>query len=333
MNSLVLIVMLIFLGNVQGEFPINATVAQDGSGNFNQISDALSGAPTNSQLRYTIKIKAGTYHEYLHIYPNQTNLAFIGDGIGATIITGNRSKSSGFDTLRSATVAVEGENFTAKYITFENSAGADSGQAVALLSSSNFSAFYSCAFLGYQDTLYMFKGIQFYRECDMYGTVDFIFGSAKAVIQKCNIYARKPPPGGGNVITAQGRSSLAENNGFSIHNCSIKAASDFNSRMGVKTYLGRPWGNYATVVVMQCTIDDLIDPEGWLSWGDEKLSTLFYREYQNWGAGAGTSRRVKWKGYNATNSANEVGGFTVRVFIGGDTWLPERGIPYDPDLL
>jgi len=99
--------------------------------------------------------------------------------------------------------AVVGDGFIARDITVQNTAGAANHQAVALRSGSDLSVFYRCSFEGYQDTLYVHSERQFYRECDIYGTVDFIFGNAAVVIQNCNIYPRYPP-NKTNTITAQG---------------------------------------------------------------------------------------------------------------------------------
>src|SRR4051812_33194604 len=110
-------------------------------------------------------------------------------------------------------------------MTFENTAGPEKHQAVALRSGSDKSVFYRCSIKGYQDTLYVYSQRQFYRECDIYGTVDFIFGDAAAVLQGCNIYARKPASGQKNTVTAQARTDPGENTGIIIHNCRISAAS------------------------------------------------------------------------------------------------------------
>lgn len=97
---------------------------------------------------------------------------------------------------------VDGYGFMAKGITFENSAGPDKHQAVAFRNSSKTSGFYRCSFIGFQDTLYVHAKRQFYCECDIYGTVDFIFGDVVVVIQNCNLYARKPNKDQKNTFTA-----------------------------------------------------------------------------------------------------------------------------------
>ncbi|KAK8497537.1 hypothetical protein V6N13_002941 [Hibiscus sabdariffa] len=313
------------------------TVSQDGSGNFTTINDAVSAAPNNTngvKGYFLIYITAGVYQEYVSIAKNKKYLMMIGDGINQTIITGNRSVVDGWTTFNSATFAVVAPNFVAANITFQNTAGAIKHQAVAVRNGADLSAFYSCSFEGYQDTLYTHSLRQFYRECDIYGTVDFIFGNAAVVFQNCNIYPRRPMSGQFNAITAQGRTDPNQNTGTSIHDCNIVPADDLaSSNTTFKTYLGRPWKEYSRTVYMQNFMGSLIDPAGWREWtGDFALSTLYYAEYDNSGPGSNTSSRVTWSGYhtiNATDAAN----FTVSGFLVGDEWLPDTGVPYTASLL
>ncbi|XP_039154795.1 probable pectinesterase/pectinesterase inhibitor 20 [Eucalyptus grandis] len=261
-------------------------------------------------------------------------LMMIGDGINQTVITGNRSVADGWTTFNSATFAVVAPNFVAVNITFQNTAGPAKSQAVAVRSGADLSVFYSCSFEAYQDTLYTHSMRQFYRECDVYGTVDFIFGNAAVVFQNCNLYPRLPLSGQSNMITAQGRTDVNQNTGTSIHNCTIRAADDLaSSNTSVQTYLGRPWKQYSRTVYMQSFMDSLINPAGWQIWsGDFALSTLYYAEYNNTGPGSNTTNRVTWPGYhviNATDAAN----FTVSSFLLGDAWLPQTGVPYTGGLI
>ncbi|VVA94324.1 unnamed protein product [Arabis nemorensis] len=129
-------------------------------------------------------------------------IMFVGEGIGKTVIKANRNTVDGrLKTYETATVGVSGNDFIAKGISFVNFAGPKKQQAVALRSSSNHSAFYRCAFEGYQDTLYVHYGQQFYRECDI-STIDFICGNAAVVLQNCSLFARKPLPNQKIVCTA-----------------------------------------------------------------------------------------------------------------------------------
>lgn len=230
--------------------------------------------------------------------------------------------------------AVTADGFIARGIGFRNTAGPQNHQAVALRSGSDLSVFYRCGFQGYQDTLYVHSQRQFYRECYIYGTVDFIFGNAAVVLQNCMIYARRPMSGQKNTVTAQGRTDPNQNTGISIHNSRVMAAPDLVPVLGsVKSYLGRPWKEYSRTVYMQCYFESLVDPEGWLPWsGSFALDTLYYGEYRNFGPGSSTSGRVNWKGYRVIQSSTEASQFTVANFIAGRSWLPATGVPFTANL-
>ncbi|XP_028781914.1 pectinesterase [Neltuma alba] len=316
------------------ETKFDLVVAKDGSGNFTTIGEAVAAAPNSTKTRFVIHIKAGAYFENVDVIKKKTNLMFVGDGIGKTVVKASRNVVDGWTTFQSATVAVVGDGFIAKGITIENSAGPSKHQAVALRNGADLSAFYRCSFVGYQDTLYVHSLRQFYRECDIYGTVDFIFGNAAAVLQNCNLYARKPNDNQKNLFTAQGREDPNQNTGISIINSKVAAASDLIPvKSSFKTYLGRPWKLYSRTVYSECFMEDLIDPAGWLEWnGSFALDTLYYGEYRNRGPGSNTTGRVNWKGYRVINSSTEASQFTVAQFIQGPEWLNSTGIPFFPGL-
>jgi len=255
--------------------------------------------------------------------------------MGKTVVEAGRNVGDGYSTFRSATFAASGQGFIARDMTFLNSAGQDKNQAVALRVGADYSAIYRCSVIGYQDSLYVHSLRQFYRECDIYGTVDFIFGNAAVVLQKCNMFARKPLPNQKITITAQGRKDPNQNTGISIHDCTVTAANDLAPVKGsYRAYLGRPWKLYSRTVYMQTYLGDIIDPAGWLEWaGNFALDTLFYGEYMNNGPGAGLAKRVTWPGYKILNTAGQVYQFTVAQFISGTKWLPSTGIFFIGGLL
>ncbi|CAI9767834.1 unnamed protein product [Fraxinus pennsylvanica] len=256
----------------------------------------------------------------------------IGDGINQTIITGNHSFVDGWTTFNSSTFAVVGAGFVAVNMTFRNTAGAIKHQAVAVRNGADLSTFYSCSFEAYQDTLYVHSLRQFYRECDIYGTVDFIFGNAAAVFQNCNLYPRLPLPNQFNAITAQGRMDPNQNTGISIQNCMIRPADDLNTT-SIQTYLGRPWKEFSRTIYMQSYIDGFINPLGWHEWlGEFALNTSYYGEFNNRGAGSNTSGRVNWPGFHVIQST-DAANFTVSTFLLGDDWLFDTGVPFEGGLL
>lgn len=227
-----------------------------------------------------------------------------------------------YDLKSVGITATVGPGFLAKDITFENTAGPEKYQAVAVRVGSDLSAFYRCSIKGYQDTLYAHSLRQFYRDCDIYGTVDPIFGNAAVVFQSCNLLARKPIGNQVNCFTAQGRDDPNQSTGIAIQNCTVSAAPDLVPvKTSFRTFLGRPWKNYSRTVYMQSYIDDLVDPAGWVEWsGDFALTTLYYGEYMNWGPGASMAGRVRWPGFHDMNISDALN-FTVVNFISGDAWI------------
>lgn len=312
----------------------DAVVASDGSGDFSSITDAVLAAPDYSTRRYVIYVKKGIYKENVEIKKKKWNIMMVGDGIDVTVISGNRNFIDGWTTFRSATFAVSGRGFIARDITFENTAGPEKHQAVALRSDSDLSVFFRCAMRGYQDTLYTHTMRQFYRDCIITGTVDFIFGDGTVVLQNCQILAKQGLPNQKNTITAQGRKDPNQPSGFSIQFCNISADKDLLPNVNkTSTYLGRPWKPYSRTIIMQSYMSNVVRPEGWLEWnGDFALDTLYYGEYLNYGEGSGVGRRVKWPGYHVLNNSAQANNFTVARFLEGNLWLPPTGVKYTAGL-
>uniref|UniRef100_A0A6M2FBK1 Pectinesterase n=1 Tax=Populus davidiana TaxID=266767 RepID=A0A6M2FBK1_9ROSI len=303
----------------------NAVVAKDGTGNYQTISEAINAAPGN---RFVIYVKAGVYKE--KIRSNKNGITLIGDGKYSTIIAGDDSVAGGSSMPGSATFTITGDDFIARDIGFQNTAGPGGEQALALYVASDHSVFYRCSIAGYQDTLYALALRQFYRECDIYGTIDFIFGNAAAVFQSCSLVLRKPRGDSYNVILANGRDDPGQNTGFSVQSCRITASSDFSPVMhSYNSYLGRPWKQYSRTVVMESSIGDVISSRGWVEWPGEGsyAKSLYFAEYSNTGPGAGTSNRVKWPGFHVIGPSEAVK-FTVGNFIAGNSWLPSTGVTF-----
>ncbi|XP_030448592.1 pectinesterase [Syzygium oleosum] len=304
------------------EVQANAVVAKDGTGNYRTVSEAIQAA---SGERFVIYVKAGVYKEKIHA--NKDGITLIGDGKYSTIITGDSSNAGGASLSGTATFTITGDGFIARDIGFQNTAGPQGRQAVAVTVASDHSVFYRCSIAGYQDTLYAHVLRQFYRECDIYGTVDFIFGNAAAVFQNCELVVRNRGNKAFTVILANGRTDPGQNTGFTVQRCRITSNSG-------GSYLGRPWKYYSRAVVMQSTIDGGLSPRGWIEWpgyGSSVLRTLYFAEYANQGPGAGTSGRVQWPGFHLIG-AQEAVKFTVQSLISGNSWLPSTGVAFTSGL-
>lgn len=309
-------------------------VAKDGTGKYKTINEALKDIPENSKKRFVLYIKEGVYEEKVQFNRTMTHLMVVGDGPTKTRITGKLNFIDGTSTFHTATVVVLGDYFIAKDIGFENSAGPHKHQAVALRVGADMSVFYNCHMDAYQDTLYAHTYRQFYRDCVISGTIDFVFGDSAAIFQGCTFLVRKPLNNQANIVTAQGRKESRQPTGIVLQNCTITADPEYHPvRTTIKSYLGRPWKEHSRTIIMESYIDDLIQPEGWLPWNATfAIDTCFYSEYNNRGPAASTLKRVQWKGVKELTKAR-VEHFLADFFIMGSKWVPATGVPYAPGLI
>ena len=287
---LALVAILLLLNPVFAE-KNRSVVAQDGTGMFRTVAEAIRSVPDNSSTGIVIFIKNGVYKEKLDIPKSKVNITMIGEDVDKTIITfddyASKKDASGknIGTSGSTSVYVRCDSFTAENITFENSSG-PVGQAVALSVGGDKVVFRNCRFLGFQDTIYTFGNTarQYFYKCYIEGTVDFIFGAATALFEKCEIFCKRS-----GYITAASTPE-GQKFGYVFLNCKISGNASEKS-----FYLGRPWRPNAQVVFIKCELPALIKPEGWHNWGKESNEqTAFYAEYKNRGAGSQPQNRVSW---------------------------------------
>lgn len=265
------------------------TVAQDGTGDYTKIQDAVYACPAFPYEKVTVYIKNGTYNEKIRIPEWNTNVVLKGESKEKTIITFddnfskiNLGRNSTFYTY---TVLVEGDDFSASNLTIKNASG-DRGQAIALSVVANRAKVSNCNILGNQDTLYLSgkEAKQYFVNCYIEGTTDFIFGSATTLFENCTIHSIK-----NSYITA---ASTPEGTafGFVFKNCKLTAEPSANA-----VYLGRPWRIYAKTVFMNCEMGNHIKSEGWENWSKpEAEKKAFYAEYDCSGEGFQPTKRVSW---------------------------------------
>ncbi|RCV33719.1 hypothetical protein SETIT_7G104600v2 [Setaria italica] len=318
-------------------FPVrirpDATVCKSNSGakpcRYSTVQAAVDAAPNYTAGHFVIAVAAGTYKENVVIPYEKTNILLVGEGRGATVITASRSVGiDGLGTFDTATVAVIGDGFRARDITFENNAGAGAHQAVAFRSDSDRSVLENVEFRGHQDTLYARTMRQLYRRCHIMGTVDFIFGNAAAVFEECVIKTVPRAEGvrktARNVVAANGRIDPGQTTGFVFQNCTVDGNKEFlelfrTKPQSYRLYLGRPWKEYARTLYVSCYLGTVIRPEGWLPWrGDFAFRTLYYGEFDSRGPGANRTARVEWS--NQTPEQH-VKLYSLENFIQGHQWI------------
>ncbi|KAL0426736.1 UNVERIFIED_CONTAM: Pectinesterase/pectinesterase inhibitor 3 [Sesamum latifolium] len=258
---------------------------------------------------------------------------FVGDGRTTTIITANRNVVDGSTTFNSATVAVVGDGFLARDITFQNTAGPSKHQAVALRVNADLCAFYRCDMLAYQDTLYVHSLRQFYTGCIIAGTVDFIFGNAAAVLQNCDIHARRPNPGQRNMVTAQGRDDPNQNTGIVIQKCRI---AHLRSEAGAEQFPDLPRQALEGVFqdhrhadrYKQCHQPGRMVRVEW----EFRTEHVVLRRVSEHGRRGRNVEQGDLEGFRVLTSAAEAQPFTAGRFIAGGNWLGATGFPFSLGL-
>ena len=290
----------------------NIVVSRDGTGNFRNLQEAINSIRAYMANRTTIFIKNGVYKEKVIVPSWVTNLTLIGESVDKTIITwDDHANIDKMGTFKTYTIWVQGNGFRAENITFENNA-AQLGQAVAVHVDGDKAVFINCKLLGNQDTLLTAnqESRQYYENCYIEGTTDFIFGPAMAWFENCQIHSKK-----NSYITAA--STVQENKyGYVFNKCRFTAVDSVT-----KVYLGRPWRPYACTVFMNCELGSHILPEGWDNWRNaENEKTARYSEYKNYGPGAKVDKRVSWSHQLTDDQVKE---YTIeKVFSRNDKWVP-----------
>lgn len=266
-------------------------VAPDGTGDFRTVQEAINAVPDFRKNETVIFIKKGIYKEKLVLAGSKTNVFFKGEDRESTILTFEdyASKKNRFGeeigTTGSTSFFVFGDGFRAESITFENSSG-PVGQAVAVRVDGDMVAFTNCRFSGFQDTLYPHgeKSRQYYRDCIIEGTVDFIFGWSTAVFDHCTIVCKDH----GFVTAPSTNEGTAF--GFVFLDCKITGTAREDS-----FYLGRPWRPFGKAAFLRCEMGNMIKSEGWHNWGKaENEKTSFFAEFKNTGFSASAEKRVNW---------------------------------------
>ena len=266
--------------------PRELVVAQDGTGDYTTIVEALEAVRAFMDFDVKIYIKKGIYKEKLVVPSWVQHIELIGEDVQNTIIThADHANMNHMGTFRTYTVKVEGNYITFRNITIENNAPR-LGQAVALHTEGDCLRFINCRFLGNQDTVYTgVEGTRLYFEnCYIEGTTDFIFGPSTAWFEGCTIHSKA-----NSYITAASTPKDIEY-GYIFNKCKLTATAGVD-----KVYLGRPWRPYAYTIFMNCELGKHIVGAGWDNWRDAKNEkTARYAEYHNSGEGAKADNRVKW---------------------------------------
>src|SRR6187401_52600 len=291
-------------------------VAADGSGNYQMVQSAFNSISEKNNKPVTVFVKKGIYKEKLFLDSTKKWVTVIGEDKMNTILTyddhtGKLSpKGDTINTRTSWSFKIMADNFTAKNITFQNDAGFNAGQAVAVESDGDKMVFINCRFIGNQDVLFTNsdKSRQYYENCYIEGTTDFIFGSSTVWFEKCHIHSKK-----NSHVTAASTPKEKEF-GYIFNECVLTGDTSLHN-----VSLGIPWRPYAHVVYINCFIGEHIKPEGWSNWNNtDNYKTTRYSEYKNYGPSSDPVKRVEW---SKQLTDEEVEKYTIANILNG--WNPK----------
>jgi pectinesterase len=277
--------------------PSRGSIIVDASGEYPHSYTNLSAAVTalhNRTTSQTIFILPGTYTEQVYIPPHAGPLTIQGYTSDARsyrsnliTITSNISRlTPGLaNNDATSTVRLWTSNVRLYNLNIANTFGSGS-QALALSAQNTNQGFYGCSFTGYQDTVYSNEGRQIYAKSYINGAVDFIFGlRASAWFHDVDIVTV-----GTGYITANGRETANNTSVYVFDQCKVTGTSGVNS-----TYLGRPWRPFSRVVFQKSYLGDVVKAEGWSKWDTvQSVDNVGYREYKNFGPGAGVGARANF---------------------------------------
>ncbi len=218
-------------------------------------------------------------------------------------------------TFRTYTLLIKAKNIYLKNLKILNSAGegANIGQAVALHLYNDNIVVENCKIIAKQDTLfcgplsrdlieryvdllpldereYKNEFHQYFLNCYIEGTVDFIFGGASAVFYNSKIVSGKTSR---TCYIAAPNHEKTNNFGFKFIKCKIYS----KNHQKENTYLARPWREFGFVSFIDCSLSNNIKKEGFSIWENTNRheNARFY-EINSKGKGAKNNKqnRPKW---------------------------------------
>jgi pectinesterase len=262
-------------------------VDRNGRGNFRTIQEAIESIRAfDPKGTVTVFIRNGVYKEKLVLPTYVCNVHIIGESRDKTIITyDDHANIDKMGTFRTYTFLIRGNDVTLENLTVENTAE-QLGQAVALHLEGDRIIIRNCRISGNQDTIYAGRENcrQYFENCHIEGTTDFIFGPSTCWFENCLILCKR----NSYITAASTPRDIAF--GYIFNHCQVTVAVGIT-----EVYLGRPWRPYAMTLFMNSQLPEEIRPAGWHNWGKpENEATARYMEYNNSGPGAKTGERVKW---------------------------------------
>ena len=306
-------------------------VAADGSGDVRTVQEAFAAVPGNSPERTLIRIQPGTYDGQKILARDKRKVTLQGEDAATTILTWhvntNEEQPPGTDLRYKGTaLVVLADGFRADRLTFRNTSG-DHGQALALRIDGDRAVVTDSRLLGWQDTVMLNNGRHYFRDTYLEGRVDFIYGSATAVFERCEIRSKN----GGYVTAASTPPERAY--GFVFIDSQLTGDPapwvDPSGKIPTKVstgvpraYLGRPWRPHGSVTFVNTGMGAHIHPAGWNNWGNPaNEQTARYAEYNSRGPGANPAARVGWSRQLDASAGAQLS--AAAILAGTDGWRPQ----------
>ena len=274
------------------------------------LAQAIAALPKDD-APVTLKLAEGDYREKCTL--SRANTIIEGAGADKTRIVWNDGAFAILPdgmkrgTFRTPTLTIDAPHVCLTGLTVENEAAPrkEVGQALALCVEGDDFVCENCRLISRQDTLFTgplppkekepngFIGPKqlaprvrqrhVFRHCLIQGDVDFIFGGGASWFEDCEI---RSVDGEGYVTAAS--TPEGQKYGYVFHNCRFTGENVPDASF----YLGRPWREHAKTVLLDCSMDAAICPEGWDDWGKKDFShTGFYAEYGCLGPGSAAEQR------------------------------------------
>lgn len=301
------------------------TVDAHGGADYHSVQAAVDSVQDYNRVNVVIKIKAGFYREKVVVPQTKPYITFVGEGRHATVISwhdraGDRgTNGQQLRTYKTASVTVLSDYFSARNISFKNTApaplpGMQGWQAAAFRISGDKAYFSGCGFYGAQDTLCDDAGRHYFRECYIEGSIDFIFGNGRSMYKNCELHSIATRFGS---IAAQARNTPDELTGFAFVHCRVTGTGPL--------YVGRAMGQYSRIVFAFTYFDDIVAHGGWDFWDpfSNKNKTAFFGAYKCWGPGSEAVRGTSWARELDFDAAHR---FLVKSFVNGRHWIAPEDV-------
>ncbi len=263
-------------------------VAQDGSGDYISVQEAINAAPSDRTEPWLIFVKNGSYHECVVIPEDKPYLHLIGQDREKTIIhyslnVGKKPEEGQTDDETAywqysvhnpvsdvykrlgCVVTVFAADFYTENITYANDYGVDfqkGPQALAMNSIGDRASFYNCAFRSFQDTWKTTTNDSYrhyVKDCWIEGAVDYFYGGGDVLLEECTLYNVRRA----SVIVAPCQDKAKY--GYVFRNCIVDGNE--KSKEDSLTKLGRPWHNSPKAVYIHTVMKIPVAQEGWTNMG------------------------------------------------------------------